>query len=335
MPRSTDETLKQIDELLESAAKLNRKLPDAVLVGGTAVAVYARHRLSTDTDYVLTDLKERFDEIFGKMETSEDWALARSKAPVLIMGNFHGVETTLRQLIRGKPLETEQTQTPSGPVLVPTLDEMIRIKSWLVLTRNAYRDYLDLAALSEVAGAERTKDVLADFDRYYADVDRKGVVRDVSPALQLALQLFEPKPHDLAKGDEMERYKGVKGIWADPGKVLERCNEVGFALGEHIFINNANIEHDMQTVEKVRHPQAPKAAIPEYPKGTHELHLSSDETVVIVRTRVQQNGSGGKVDNPLGPAVVSPEGVRYARDGRFMKESEWQETIENRADFTP
>lgn len=325
LPQNSVEALKQIDELLDAAAKLNKELPDAVLVGGTAVAVYARHRLSTDTDYVMSDLSKRFDEVFGKMESSEDWETARRTAPVMIMGNFHGVETTLRQLIRGKALETEQTMTPSGPVLVPTLDEMIRIKSWLVLTRNAYRDYLDLAALSEVAGVERTKEVLSGFDNYYADVDRKGVVRNVSPALQLALQLFEPKPHDLAKTDEMERYKGVEGEWADPQKVLARCNDIGFGLGEYIFINQPNLENDMEKVkkEKARNADLPKAAMPDYPKETHEPHISADGTVIIVRTR-QENGVGGKVDNPLGPAVIAPDGNRFARGGKFLSEAEWK-----------
>lgn len=331
MARNTAEVLLQIDDLLESAVKLHQELPDAVLVGGTAVAVYARHRLSTDTDYVLTDLKERFDEIFGKMESSEDWELARAKAPVLIMGNFHGVETTLRQLIRSKPLETERAATPTGPVLVPTLDEMIRIKSWLVLTRNAYRDYLDLAALSEVAGIERTRDVLSGFDRFYADVDRKGVVRDVSPALQLALQLFEPKPHDLARNDEMERYKGVQGEWADPAKVLARCNEIGFSLGEHIFTNMPNIEHDLEKVEAARQSDSPQVEIPAYPAETHEPHVSDNGTIVVIRTRTDRE-QGGRVDNPDGPAVVSPSSVRYARDGKFMSQAEWEAQRGNEPD---
>jgi hypothetical protein len=325
LPQNTAEALLQIDDLLEAAAKLNRELPDAVLVGGTAVAVYARHRLSTDTDYVMGDLSKRFDEVFGKIEATETWKRARVAPPVMIMGNFEGVETTLRQLIRNKPLETEHTMTPSGPVLVPTLDEMIRIKSWLVLTRNAYRDYLDLAALSEVAGVERTKEVLAGFDNYYADVDRKGVVRNVSPALQLALQLFEPKPHDLARADEMERYKGVVGEWADPQNVLARCNDIGFGLGEHIFITQPNLENDVEKVKKVRHPNAQKAVMPDYPKETHEPHVSADSTVVIIRTRLE-NGASGKVDNPLGPAVVAPDGIRYALGGKFMSETEWKAT---------
>ncbi len=58
MPNST---LPEWEEVLSSAARLQRILPDAVLVGGTASALYAGHRVSTDADHVLTDLRERFD----------------------------------------------------------------------------------------------------------------------------------------------------------------------------------------------------------------------------------------------------------------------------------
>ena len=47
--------------VLSSAARLQRILPDAVLVGGTASAIHAGHRFSNDADHVLTYLRYRFD----------------------------------------------------------------------------------------------------------------------------------------------------------------------------------------------------------------------------------------------------------------------------------
>jgi len=44
-----------------AAAHLQRILPDVVLVGGSASAVYAAPPLSTDADHILTDLRPRFD----------------------------------------------------------------------------------------------------------------------------------------------------------------------------------------------------------------------------------------------------------------------------------
>ncbi|MGW6426478.1 hypothetical protein ACWF82_27715 [Nocardia sp. NPDC055053] len=49
------------DELvavLESAARLQVLVPDAVLVGGSAAALYAGHRDSYDHDHVLRDLRD-------------------------------------------------------------------------------------------------------------------------------------------------------------------------------------------------------------------------------------------------------------------------------------
>jgi len=43
------------ERVLSSAARLQQILPDAVLVGGTASAIYVEHRFSRDADHVLND----------------------------------------------------------------------------------------------------------------------------------------------------------------------------------------------------------------------------------------------------------------------------------------
>jgi hypothetical protein len=48
-------------DVLESAARLQEVVPDAVLVGGSAAAWHASHRDSFDHDHVLPDLADRFD----------------------------------------------------------------------------------------------------------------------------------------------------------------------------------------------------------------------------------------------------------------------------------
>lgn len=44
--------------LLESAARLQGLVPDAVMVGGSAAALYAHHRFSTDHDHVVAVCRE-------------------------------------------------------------------------------------------------------------------------------------------------------------------------------------------------------------------------------------------------------------------------------------
>ena len=52
------------ERVLSAAAHLQEFIPDAVLVGGTAVALYTGHRISTDADHVITDLRQRFDHLY-------------------------------------------------------------------------------------------------------------------------------------------------------------------------------------------------------------------------------------------------------------------------------
>ena len=96
--------------VLSSAARLQRILPDAVLVGGTAAAVHAEHRFSRDADHVLSDLRRRFDEVLSMLESVAGWKTARVQRPVQIPGSLDGIETGVRQLVRNEPLETGNTR---------------------------------------------------------------------------------------------------------------------------------------------------------------------------------------------------------------------------------
>ena len=55
-----NEPLPEWEALLSSAAHLQRIVPEAVLVGGTAAASFAHHRVSLDHDHTLGDLRLRF-----------------------------------------------------------------------------------------------------------------------------------------------------------------------------------------------------------------------------------------------------------------------------------
>jgi len=198
-------------EVLAAAARLQEILPDAVLVGGSAAAHYAAHRVSFDDDHVLTDLRERFDEVLGALEETDGWVTARVRPTVLILGSLDGVETGVRQLIRRKPLEVEQIRVGERTLRVPTLDEILRIKAWLALRRNATRDYLDLVALAERMGRKEAASVIIGMDEYYEDQmgpDGKRV------ATQLAKQLAEPEPYDLSDID-LAAYRQLDDRWRD------------------------------------------------------------------------------------------------------------------------
>lgn len=151
--------------VLSSAARLQRILPDAVLVGGTASAIHAGHRFSRDADHVLTDLRYRFDAVLAQLESVAGWKTARVQRPVQILGSLDGIETGVRQLIRDAPLETAVVDYHGARITVPTEGEILRIKGVLILKRNATRDYLDFVALADHMGDARVALALQSFSK--------------------------------------------------------------------------------------------------------------------------------------------------------------------------
>jgi len=133
MPKRTA-TLPDWELVLSSAARLQSILPGAVLVGGTASAIYAKHRFSRDADHVLTDLCLCFDDILSRLESVAGWETARIKRPAQILGRLDGIDTGVRQLIRKEPLETEVLDFHGARLTVPTKGEILRIKGVLILT---------------------------------------------------------------------------------------------------------------------------------------------------------------------------------------------------------
>jgi hypothetical protein len=204
--------------VLAVAARLQEILDGAVLVGGSAAARHVGHRVSFDDDHVLADLRDRYDEVLEALEATDGWVTVRSKRPVLILGSLDGIETGIRQLIRRRPLEVEELSIGDRVLRVTTLAETLRIKAWLVLRRNATRDYLDLVALADRLGPDAA-DVALSLDEYYQDQIGVGGRR---VATQLAKQLAEPAPYDLDRVD-LPHYRALEPRWQDWGAVVAAC----------------------------------------------------------------------------------------------------------------
>jgi hypothetical protein len=213
------------DRVVEASIRLQRLVPDSVLVGGSAAALHAGHRLSLDDDHVVRDLVDRFDEVLEALEATDGRVTARVKRPVLILGSLEGVETGIRQLIRQRPLEVEEIATRAGDVRVPTLREMARVKAWLIMQRNATRDYLDFAALADRLGPDAPSTVIG-MDDYYVDQRGPGGKR---VATQVAKQLAEPAPYDLSEID-LRHYRGLLPRWQEWAEVLTVCRQVAVAV---------------------------------------------------------------------------------------------------------
>lgn len=211
------------ERVLSSAAHLQRILPDAVLVGGTASAIYAEHRLSVDADHVLTDLRPRFDAILSELESIAGWKTARVQRPVQILGSLDGIETGIRQLIREQPLETTQVECFGKTITVPTQAEILRIKGVLILKRNATRDYLDFVALATHIGPPAIVQALQSFDALYPQSNGESALQ------QLQIQLANPLPYDL-EDVNLSEYKNLALCWHDWETVKSACEQCALLI---------------------------------------------------------------------------------------------------------
>ena len=198
--RTAAATLPDWEHVLSAAARLQALLPGAVLVGGTAAGLHAGHRASRDADHVLTDLRSHFDAVLGQLESAAGWKTARVNRPVLILGSLDGVETGVRQLIRTEPLETTTLTVEDQLITIPTEAEILRIKGFLLLRRNATRDYVDFAAVADRIGHAATAEAFARFDTLYPQDSGESALQ------QMIAQLANPKPYDL-DGTTLSEYR--------------------------------------------------------------------------------------------------------------------------------
>jgi hypothetical protein len=215
--------------VLESASRLQQMVPDAVLVGGSAAALYAGHRDSYDHDHVLADLRDRFEVVLGALESEGEWVTNRVIPGKVILGQLGDIEAGVRQMIRTRPLETTHVTLPSGrPLTVPTAEETLRIKGFLIVRRNQTRDYLDVVALADRYGPDQAAAVLARIDDYYADQHGEGS----GVAAQLARQLADPRPADASVTRQLGAYRNLERRWADWDQVRSASRQLAAEMIE-------------------------------------------------------------------------------------------------------
>jgi heme transporter len=122
---------------------------------------------------------------------------------------------------RRSPVETTHVQLPTGDRLqIPTGAETLRLKSYLIMSRNSSRDYAEFAELVDTMEAETAALVLAGMDRYYCSQSpRRQWI-----ATQLVRRLADPHPSDLDDESPDE-----KAHWEE---VRQRCLSVAVAMLE-------------------------------------------------------------------------------------------------------
>ncbi len=200
------------ERLLSAQMIFQKHFPECILVGGTAAALHAGHRLSLDADHIFPELKKYFSEVLKKVEQESGWSTKKIEPPVLILGHFQGVRTGIRQLIRMKPLET----TIVRGLKIPTQEEILRIKAYLIVKRNTTRDFIDFIALFDHLGTSQAIRALSSLDKCYPQEPGTSITQ------QLIVQLAEPKPWDLSQTD-LKNYKNLKDVYADWEEIERRA----------------------------------------------------------------------------------------------------------------
>lgn len=215
------------DDVLRSVARLQELVPDAVLVGGSAAVLYAHHRASYDHDHVVADLSGRFDAVLGALESDPEWVLNRAVPGKIPLGRLGEIEAGVRQLIRRRPLETQIVEVPhGGTVVVPTPEETLRIKAYLLVKRNQTRDYIDVAALADRFGTDWAATTLTDIDSFYDE----GTPGDSAVASQVVRQLGQPRPADSRTTANLGQYKELDPKWQSWPAIVSQCEAIADAM---------------------------------------------------------------------------------------------------------
>ena len=218
--------------VIQDAARLKQLAPDAVRVadplalrgcgvfsgpvrGGDGVSAPPRRPIVT------------LGGAFGRSALSQPPA-ARGVHPVTVWRGRLAVAIdalgTEAATARCSPVETTTVQLPDGDRLqVPTGAETLRLKSYLVLCRNARADYAELADLAEAIGVENAATALAGIDRYYSS----GQPERPWIATQLVRRLADPSAEDSEQGDEWDSQWDTR--WED---VRRRCLALAVAMLE-------------------------------------------------------------------------------------------------------
>lgn len=213
----------RFQRLLEAARRVQAKLLFLPLtaVGGTAAALYARHRVSLDVDFVTPYLKERFSDVEAALETMPDFEPLRIRRPVLILGRVGEDEVGIRQLRRDAPLDVIEREG----LCLPTLPEMIRIKAFLLSDRRAVRDFVDLAALLETAGMTAALQALVSFDNLYSGLTKAGALVAFAEATH-----DEPVDADLV---DVKDWRFLRPEYQDMNRVRQLCQELAMGALEN------------------------------------------------------------------------------------------------------
>lgn len=185
-----------------------------ICVGRTAAALHAGHRYSTDADHVGLDVRDQFEEMKIALTDWEGWKTKRVRRPVSILGERHGIRLGVGQQRRRFPLDATKVKD----LWIPTAEETLRIKAWMMAERGATRDFLDVAALGDLLGAARASEALAPLSDLYDAVGTETATMRFAQAA-----MGRPTDEDVV---DLRAYRGLAARYQDLEYVVRRVREI-------------------------------------------------------------------------------------------------------------
>ncbi|TQC45040.1 hypothetical protein EEB14_33925 [Rhodococcus sp. WS4] len=210
-------------EILDAVAAVQTLLPDATMIGGSAVTVHTGHRLSGDADLVLRNLDRNWQQVRSGLEELQDWITDYPKIPTNLMGRYGDARVSVRKLNRLRDIEISEISYKGRTLRVAAPDELVRMKGLALLNRGLARDYVDIAALDEglrEAGSSAAH-AIAEFDAYYQEQKSAG-----SLARELIAALSDPRPRESNPQAALNELAALQKDLQDWDQVRIRCQQI-------------------------------------------------------------------------------------------------------------
>ncbi len=210
-------------EILDAVVAVQAVLPDAVLIGGSAVTIHTAHRLSGDADLVKRNLDRDWHAVRAELEQLEGWITDYPKIPTNMMGRYGDARVSVRKLNRVRELEVVEIDLGGSVVQVAAPDELVRMKGLAILNRGLARDFVDVVALDDglrEAGRSAAH-AITEFDEYYRELSSSG-----SLTRELASALADPRPRDAAPQAALDELVALRDDLRDWDRIRMRCQRI-------------------------------------------------------------------------------------------------------------
>lgn len=104
----TPQEIERWNRVLTAAAKLQSVIPEAFLVGGTAVGIYAPYRTSRDADHLMADLSRLCTEVLARLEVLAGWSTEFMRGQHTILGRMVMIlEPGMKPVVAHAPTESD------------------------------------------------------------------------------------------------------------------------------------------------------------------------------------------------------------------------------------